>query len=103
MDVYTKSCCICRELVEKTKYLGTNEHMELRSEVGNQVDQAKTGKHELKSQIYIKRGRAGRNGIGSRRHKCVEERKASAIWCRTGWGVCRTTCKCDERHGFYAG
>ena len=37
-----------------------NEHMELRSEVGNQVEEAKAGKHELKSQIYINRGRSGR-------------------------------------------
>ena len=83
MDIYTKSCCICRELVEKTKYLGTNEHMELRSEVGSQAEQAKTGKHELKSQIYIKRGHAGRSGIGAGRHKCAEERKTSSPSCRT--------------------
>ena len=38
------------------------EHKELRSEVGSQVEQDKTGKHELKSQIYIKCGRVGRYG-----------------------------------------
>ena len=37
-----------------------NEYKELRSEVGSQVEQAKTEKHELKSQIYTKQGRAGR-------------------------------------------
>ena len=36
------------------------EHKELRSEVGNQVEQAKAGKYELKSQIYKKRGHARR-------------------------------------------
>ena len=100
MDVYTKSCCICRKLVEKMKYLGTNEHKELRSEVGNQVEQVKTGKHELKSQIYIKRGRAGRYGSGVGRHKCTEERKAlspscqmSRVLCRTTGTLCQTSCK----------
>ena len=42
-----------------------NEHKELRSEVGNQVEQAKKGKHELKSQNYIKRGRAGWVSVGA--------------------------------------
>ena len=52
-----------------------NEHIELRSEVENQAEQAKTGKHELKSQIYIK------------------------MWpCRTGQYVCRTAqlCRSEE-------
>ena len=47
MDVYTKFHCICRDLVKKAKYLDTNEHKELRSEVGNQAVQAKTGIHEI--------------------------------------------------------
>ena len=47
MDVYTKFHCICRELVVKAKYLGANEHKELRSEVGNQVEQAKARIREL--------------------------------------------------------
>ena len=77
MDVYTKSCWICKKLVEKTKYLDTNEHEELMSEVGNQVDQAKTGKYELKSQIYIKRGRARRVSMCAGRHNCAEEKKTA--------------------------
>ena len=36
-----------RELVVKAKYLDTNKHKELRSEVGNQAVQAKVGIHEL--------------------------------------------------------
>ena len=53
-------------------------HKELRNEVRNQVEQAKTGKHELKSQIYIKRGRAGRAESGARRHKFAEAEKTSS-------------------------
>ena len=91
MDVYTKSCCICRELVVKTRYLDTNKHEELRSEVGNQADQAKTEKQELKSQIYIKRGHAGWARMCVGLHKCAEAEKTSSPWCRMGQDVCRTT------------
>ena len=67
------------------------EHKELRSEVGNKVEQAKTGKHELKSQIYIKCGHVGRYGFGTGWHKCAEKRISSAMWCRTSLESCRTT------------
>ena len=59
------------------------EHKELRSEVGNQMEQAKMGKHELKSQIYIKCGCAGRYESGAGRHKRAEERISLAMSCRT--------------------
>ena len=48
-----------------------NEHMELRSEVGSQVEQAKTRKHELKSQIYTKHGRARQVIVGPEQHGFV--------------------------------
>ena len=50
-----------------------NEHKEPRSEVGSQAEQAKAGKHELKSQIYTKRGRVGWARDGAGRHKCRRE------------------------------
>ena len=68
-----------------------NEHMELRSEVGNQVEQDKTGKHELKSQINTKRSRAGRVSVVCRlvagRQELFVGHHASGgttrVWCRT--------------------
>ena len=52
MDIYTELHCICRKLSVKTNH---SEVEELRSEVRNQVSQAKEGKHELKSQIKPER------------------------------------------------
>ena len=49
--------------------------MELRSEIGNQVEQSKTGKHELKSQIYKKCGCAGRARKCAGWHKCAEAKR----------------------------
>ena len=51
------------------------EHMEPMSEVVNQVEQAKTGKQELKSQIYKKRGRAGWARRCAKRHKSAEVKR----------------------------
>ena len=51
MDIYIELHYICRKLSVKANHSDEKEQKELRSEVGIQVDQAKAGKHELKSQI----------------------------------------------------
>ena len=51
MDIYTELYCICRKLSVKANHSDENEQKEVTSEVGIQVDHAKAGKHELKSQI----------------------------------------------------
>ena len=50
MDVYTKFCCICRELSVKASHSDEYEQKELRGEVGNQSSRTKAGLYELKSQ-----------------------------------------------------
>ena len=76
---------------KKQGIFGTNEHIELRSEVGNQVKQAKMGKHELKSQIYMKRGRAKRARDGVGLHKCAEEMILTSPLCRMMQVLCWTS------------
>ena len=51
MDISTELHCIYKKLSVKANHSDEKEQKELRSEVGIQVDQAKAGKHELKSQM----------------------------------------------------
>ena len=51
MDIYTELYYICRKFVAKAEYLELRTKLGILMTVGNQVSQAKVGKHELKSQI----------------------------------------------------
>ena len=65
MDVYTKSCWICRELVVKAKYLDANEHKELMSEVGNQVEQAEAEDKSLRVKSSLRGSNTSVSGVAN--------------------------------------
>ena len=52
MDVYTKFCCICRDLSVKASHSDEYEQKELRSGVGNKSSRTKVGLYKLKSQTW---------------------------------------------------